>query len=346
MHRAVRTFKANFVEARFTSLIVSLLVIGMRLAMMFSLTGLPDTVYPDTGYVWQFAEGWISDPRISFVAGTLSVFVIAWLIASLNNRFSLIRTRTNLPFIVPLFLFSLHPYFLMMSPDYVGIIFILMAFFPLLKSYQQTGAQVYSFQSAVLIGLASLFQIYALFLLLLWWKGEVWMRGTHFKSFLSFVFGVLLVFWSVFAVYFFFDDVPGFLNPFLFFADLSVPAVPQLSVWQWIGTVLIFMFFILYLYFSMRTYARNKVLTLSTMQFMAWLLVFLIILQVVYWSESLFFLSLGIAFISYLIAHFYTMITSKTPVYIAYAVIVLLVLFYLIHCFSFFPPDLTTISFV
>jgi len=83
-------------------------------------------------------------------------FLIASLISSLNSRFTLIRQRSSLPFIIPLFLLSIHPWFLVMTADYIAVIFILIAFFPLLKSYQASDVNLYSFQSAILIGVASL----------------------------------------------------------------------------------------------------------------------------------------------------------------------------------------------
>ena len=46
----------------------------------------------------------------------------------MNSRFNLVRARSYLPFVAPLFLFSLHPCFLVMSGDYVAILFILFAF--------------------------------------------------------------------------------------------------------------------------------------------------------------------------------------------------------------------------
>lgn len=333
MHRAVRTFKATMVEARFLPLIVSLGVLAMR-AAMYLAHGAPTTSYADTGFLWQYVSPFFSNPDVSFVASTASVFCIAWLLSRLNNVFSLIRTRTHLPYVTPLFLFSLHPYFLAMTPDYISVILILFAFFPLLHSYQQPVAQVYSFQSSVLIGLASLFQLFSLLLLPLWWRGESSMRGIRAKSLLSSLLGIILIYLSVFSVYFLFDDIPGFVSRFLHVADASLPALPDFSMLQWGFLTAVFLLFVLIMFFSIRTYTRDKVLTLSTMQFMVFLLVFLIAFQIVYWNKTLFFLVLGIALLSCLIAYFYTITTHKTHIYAAYGVISLLIAFYFVNYFS------------
>lgn len=62
---------------------------------------------------------------------------------------------------------------------------------------------MFAFQSAVLIGIAGVFQIYALLLLPLWWWGERMVRGFKFKSFVASLIGVGLVYWLVFALFVF-----------------------------------------------------------------------------------------------------------------------------------------------
>lgn len=334
MHKAVRAFKTTIVEARFASLIVSLCVIAMRYGL-FVRHGIPERGFPDTGYIWQYIAHWFENPWISLASSTVSVFITAWLLSLINNRFSLIRTRTNLPFIVPLILFSLHPYLLGMSPDYVSVILVLYAFVPLLNSYQKSNTQLFSFRTSVIIGIAALFQVYALFMLPLWWRGEYSMRGGHFKSFLSSVFGVLLVFWSVFTVYFFFDNTDGFVAPFLHFYNVSILQLPLFTPVQWAGIIFVFLLFVLFMIFSIKTYIRDKVITLVTIQFMVFLLVFLLIFEVVYWSSTLFFFLLAMTFLSYLMAYFYTMTANKFHIYGAYLLLGLCVIFYLIHYFSF-----------
>ena len=206
MHVVVKSFRTYIVEGRFVSLVVSLVVIVMRMALFFR-----DDVflgaYRDTGHLWKYVAHWFAEPLVSLVSSTLSVFLIATLISAINNRFTLIRSRSTLPFVVPLFLLSLHPWFMVMSADYVALIFVLIAFFPLLRSYQTSNATLDSFRSAILIGVASLFQIYALLLLPLWWRGEWSMRGPQFRSFLSSLFGLSLVYVSLFSLYLMVDDM-------------------------------------------------------------------------------------------------------------------------------------------
>jgi hypothetical protein len=333
MHAVVRYFRTYVIEGRFVPLITSLAVIFMRMAL-FLKEGVPPLVYSDTGYLWQYVAHWFDDPMVSVVASTLSVFLIALLISAMNSRFTLIRSRSCLPFVAPLFLLSLHPWFLVMTADYVAVVFVLIAFFPLLKSYQTADATLYSFRSAILIGVASLFQIFALALLPLWWRGELSMRGPHVRSFLSSLFGLFLVYVSLFSLYFLVDDLPGFVHPFLSLSSFSLPQLPSFSWGEWGVVMLTGLFFILNMVLSIKTYSRDKVLTLTFMQFVVFLIIFQSLLQIVYWQETLFFLTLCIALISYLNAYFYTRTQSTAYIYLALLIVVIALFFYLSHFFG------------
>lgn len=330
MHRVVRTFKTRVVEARFASFIVSMCVVAMRYGL-FVRRGIPEITFPDTGFLWKYIGAWFQHPWVSVASSTLSVFIIAWLLSAINNRFTLIRARTNLPFIVPFIVFSIHPYFLSMSADYISIILILYAFIPLLSSYQQSNTQLFSFRISILIGLAALFQVYALLVLPLWLYGEYSMRGGHFKSFLASLFGLILVFWSAFVLYYFTNNIADFIFPFYYVSDISLLKIPPLSVYEWVLTSLTLFLFASFMVLSMRTYIRDKVITLVSIQFMIFMLIFLLLFQFVYWNNTLFLLLLSLALLSYLIAYFYTMVAKKGYIYSAYFLAVLLVVFYFIN---------------
>ncbi|MBF6597493.1 MAG: hypothetical protein ITF98_04625 [Fermentimonas sp.] len=335
MHSVVKAFRANIVEGRFTSLIVSVFVIVMRI-MLFANKGLPELSFQNSNYLWQHLSFFFSKPEISFTASTFSVFIIAWINNTINNRFSLFRTRSNLPFIYPLFFLSLHPYFLIMTSDYIAIIFILLSFFPLLKSYQKPDSYLYSFRSSILIATASLFQFFAIILIPLMWRGERTMRGPQIRSLLSSLFGVLLVYISVFSIYFILDDITGFLLPFNSLLNISLPEIPSYTIFELVMALFILMFFVLNMVFSINTYGRDKVLTLNFMRFIVFLLIFLLLLQMVYWGKTLFFLVLSITLISYLSAYFYTRNNSRNHIYLVYFMFLIMIMIYLSHYSALF----------
>ena len=330
MHYIVKAFRTNVVEGRFTSLIVSVVVIVMRI-MLFVSNGLPELSIHSNNYLWQHISLFFSKPEISFAASTISVFIIAGITTILNNRFSLLRTRSNLPFIFPLFFLSLHPYFLIMTGEYIAIIFILLSFFPLLESYQKPDSYLYSFRSSILVATASLFQVFAIILIPLLWRGEKLMRGPQIRSLLSSLFGVTLVYISVFSIYFILDDTTSFLQPLTSLTHITLPKIPSYSIIEWIIASFILLFFILNMIFSINTYGRDKVLTLTFMQFVVFLIIIFLLLQILFWSTTLFFLTLSITLISFLSAYFYTRNNSRNHIYLFYFMFLIMIMIYLSH---------------
>lgn len=332
MHPVVKSFRENFVEGRFVILLNTLLVIGMRI-LLYKNCGLPEIYNTDDNYLWKPVAHLFEDPLISLSASTISVIIISWILFSINNRYSLIRSRSNLPYTVPLFLLSLHPYLLVMTGNYIAIIIILIALTPLLESYQKPDSYLYSFRSSILIAVSSLFQIYALILIPLWWRGEKSMRGPQLNSFLASLFGVLLVYVTMFSFYFVSDNIADFLQPMHYFIAFSIPDIPDYSIFEWVAIFIVAVIFIINIILSAKEYVRDKVLTLSLMRFIVYMVVVLLLLQILFWKETLFYIILAVALLSFLSSYLYSKTTSKTNIYLAYSMLFLLILFYLSQYF-------------
>ncbi len=332
MHSVVKSFRAFFVEGRSLPLLLVLGVIIMRL-LLFHIEGLPRIVSFGDNYLWEPIADLFILPEVSLLGSTFALFLIAWILSLLNGRFNLTRSRSNLPFSTPLFLLSIHPIFLVMSGDYIALIFLLLAFFPLLESFQKPDSYLCSFRASILIAIASLFQIYALFVLPLWWIGERSMRGPQLRSFASSLFALFLVYVSIFSLYWLMDDIPRFIRPFLEFQSLSLLEIPRFSLLQWGEILFVGFFFIMNMIFSVKVYNRDKALTLSLMQFISFLIVFLLLLQMLYWLETFFFLLFSLALISFLIAYLYSRTNSRNHIFTAYGMLLLMVLFYISHLF-------------
>lgn len=159
------------------------------------------------------------------------------------------------------------------------------------------------------------------------------MRGPQLRSVTASIFGVLLVYISLFSVYFVFDDIYGFLLPFSNFATISLPVIPDYSIFEWIVFLLAVFFFIINLIISIKEYSRDKVLTVSLMQFIVYLIIILLLLQILYWQETLFYLILSVALISFVCSYFYSKTTVKTDIFLAYTMLFLIILFYLSQYF-------------
>lgn len=328
MQLIARQFRKTFVEGRFAALFFAFMAVGMR-SLLFLYKGLPADLMPGGSHLWPPIATLCQSPWLSLFCSTLFIFLISWILSLLNKRHNLLRSRTGLPFALPLFLLSLHPRFLAMSGDYVSVVFILLAFFPLLDSYQKPITYLYSFRSGVLLAFASLFQIYTLCLLPLWWMGERDMRGFKFRSFVNSLFGIFLVYISLFSVFWFTDNLPGFFEPFSWFAAFSLPELSRLSPLQGIFLSLAILYFLFSAVSTAKAYIRDKTLTLTVLRLMTVWAAVLLSLQFIYWGNSLFFLIFSMVLISFLNAYFLSKISGKTQVLIVYFFLVSMLSFYL-----------------
>ncbi|MDR0422158.1 MAG: hypothetical protein LBH72_04000 [Proteiniphilum sp.] len=331
IHSTVKSFRTTFVENRFMPPISILGIIVMRFAL-FCATDMPRPLSRGDSHLWEPLSQFFARSPVSAIASTCSVLLIALLLALISDRFNLLRTRSVLPFTTPLLLLSLHPSSLAMSGDYISIILILLALYPFLESYQNPDNRLSSFQASVLIALASLFQIRALVLIPLWWSGERLMRTLRFRAIVSSLFGVFLVYVTLFSVCCFLDDIPGFIQPFLHSFDLSLkPEIIPPSVLDAGGLLLTGLLFLSGSILSVRIYLRDRILALLTMRFTIILIITLLLLHILYRNETRFFLLLSLTLISFQNAYLYTKTTSKIHIYLAYGMVSLMLFFWLLH---------------
>lgn len=332
MNQFVRRFKRNTVESRFTPVVVALLSLLMRLGL-FLTTEVPPQKHT-TSFIWHLLAPIFANPWISFGASTFSLFIIAYTLSQLNLRFSLIRFRTALPFSTLIFLFSVHPLFLPMSPHYISILFILFAFFPLLHSYQHHSPKNFAFKTGVLIGLAATFQVYALLLLPLWWHGEIKMHGFSMKSFLALIIGSSLVFWNVAGFYFLFDGIESFVVPFTYFEKIEL-SLPSFSIAKWVGIGLLVLVSTVFLIADAKIFQRERVLTQKTLSYLILNIICGFILNFIYWRDTDFFVYFIITLTSFIVAHYYSHVNSRWQVYSFGVVFVSLLLLFVTYLIGF-----------
>ena len=334
-----RNFKSFFVESRFISLVVSITVIALRF-LMFLKKGLPDFPVNSTGFIWPYIEPiFQGNPLVSFLSSTLSVFIISYLLSELNVRYGVIRMRTAMPFYLPLILFSVHPFFLRMTPDFAALIFVLWSLFPLLASYQYHHSHRFAYQFSALIAIAGIFQIHALLLLPLWLIGLSAMGGINFRSLIASIFGVILVFWIAFVFYVFGDNISGFIDPFKGFTEIyDFTQTPGFSVPQWgfIGTVLLFLFFIIIA--DSKQITRERSFTKKVLIFSISVILLSILLQVLYLTHTFIWIYIIMAFLSIIAAHFYTNTTFRLEILSYFVILMLLTFYYSLNLFTDLSP--------
>lgn len=334
-----RSYKTYIVEGRFTAIIISIAVLAMRIAF-FMLKDLPKLTITESDFIWRYIYTYFDNPLVSFISSTICVFIIAIFVSQLNIKYGIIRTRTSLAFSMPLIVFSAHPIFYVMSPVFISIIFILWALFPMFDSHQLSHQPKFAFQSGILLSAASMFSIYSLLLIPIWWHGQNKLSSRFgFRTFLASLWGIILMYWIVFALYVFGDNLPGFASPFIALASIvDVNVLPKLTVPQWgfLSTILIF--FIVYLTIDKGKVLRDKVSTQKILSFVNTVIVFSLLFQIIYFTQTLFWFYLAIAFISIILAHYYSVINGKIETYSFFLLLFLVLVIYLVNLFTTSSP--------
>lgn len=334
-----RNFKSYFVESRFISFIVAIIIIALRL-LMFINKGLPQSSVNGANFVWPYIEVFFQqNPLISFALSTFSVFIVSYLISELNVRYGIMRVRTYMPFYIPLILFSIHPFFLTFTPSFVSLMFILGALFPLLASYQNLHSHRFAFQFGALIAIAGAFQVYALLLLPLWLIGLSVMGEINFRSIVSSVFGMILVFWIIFALFVFDDNIAGFAEPFTRFVqlyDYRQPPVFTLQQWAFISISLVFVFF--FLIADSYKVTRERSFTKKALRFATSVIIVSLLLQILYLGQTQLWIYVIAAFLSLTIAHFYTFAMVRTEILSYFLLLALFIFCYGLNFFTDLSP--------
>lgn len=334
-----RDFKAYFVESRFVSIVFSAIVILLRV-MMYLKGGLPEPVDFNYNISWNTIEQSLQAyPVLSFLGSTLSVFIISFLVSELNIRYGIIRLRTSMPFYITLLLLSIHPAFLRLTPDLLALIFILWSLFPLLATYQFQRSHRYAFQFSALLAIGSVFQIHTLLFLPLWLIGLKVLDSINLRSIFASLFGMIIVYWIVFSLYVFGDNISGFADPFIQLIQIyDFTIVPSFSVPQWgfVGTLLLLV--IIFLSADGKQIVRERSFTKKVLFFNSFVLIFAVLLQIVYFTRTLLFLYVTIALFSMIISHFYTNSIRRVQVYSFFALLSLLFLYYGINLLTDLSP--------
>lgn len=334
-----RNFKAIFVDSRFVSIVFSLIIVGLRL-LMFAKNGLPESADLKYSGLWSSIEPVLNEnPFASFLFSTLLILLISFLISELNIRFGVIRLRTSMPFYIPLLIFSVHPGFLRLTPDIVALVFVLWSLYPLFAAYQFQRPHRYAFQFSALLAIGSLFQIYTLLYLPIWLIALKALDKINFRSLFASLFGLIIVFWIVFSSYVFSDNIAGFIEPFKQLVIIyDFRYMPMFSVPQWgfIGTLILLV--AIYLIADSRQIVRERSFTKKILIFNLFVVLFSFLMQALYFTHTLFYLFVGIAFLSMVVSHFYTNSTRRAQVYSFFAIVGLLLLYYGVNLLTDFSP--------
>ena len=213
------------------------LFISVAYALLMYLKGGYYT-YPtieNTNPVWNSMTEIISEtPWVYWI--NFAVYLLgSRLVFKLNEHFGLSNSRSMLPFIFFITLFINNPALNYFSESTIILPILFFIIFTLFNSYQKDNPARYTFLAGAAIGIGAIFWIRILLYIPSLLIGLSILRCISFRSFITFILGVVSVLWCEFAYLYCFENAETFT---IQFQELKVFAIPVIT--ELLFTTLIF----------------------------------------------------------------------------------------------------------
>jgi len=229
-----RSYKKNIAEGN-GILIFSIffaVIIRIIYLLRFNIVETTGTM----GYLWEPLSPLLENPYISLATSSVFTAGLAFLAAHINTQHVLIRRKTLLPPALIILLFSCQPSFIVMSAEYISVLFFLVIALMLFSSYHSEHKQNASFKTSFVLALGSMFVPVSLVYIPILWIALTIMRCFGFKSFLASLVGIFVIYLPAFSFYLLTDNLDRFLEPFLSVNIQNLNSLPifSYSIAEWI----------------------------------------------------------------------------------------------------------------
>ena len=287
----------------------------------------------NTNFIWNNLEPLFTSNIISWATSFISLLCITTFASYLNKRFVLIKIRTSLIASFPLLLFSCHPIFFPMSPEYLSTIAVLISVGITLEAYDSPRKQVCALYVGGLLAIGSLFQLPILFYLPVFLFGLGVVKSLNIKTILAFLIGVIIIYIPLFSYYLFVGQLDLFAAPFIETIDVSnfhsLSFEPDLKSIITLLIILISILTILIQGYNSRY--NDKIKVRAYYFFLATMTTIAFISSLFTDTFALMSLFIGMACVSLLAAHLFAQTNTKWLSWYYYIILVLIFIFSLSH---------------
>lgn len=174
-------------------------------------------------------------PHTLLIINYLLVLGAGLLLLWLNQVFSIIRTKTFLPFLFyTLFITADTSAFFSLSGNLCTVISLSLVYH-LFKAYQKEKSVEEAFNIGLLLSVGSLFSTQMLLFIPMIWIGLSFMQAFSGKSFFASIVGILTPYWPAFCWFLYKKDIAGFTEPFGHLFNFDLYTVFKFEVTDWIS---------------------------------------------------------------------------------------------------------------
>jgi hypothetical protein len=223
----------------------------------------------------------LSNKVLSNIICLILSFLNAFLISQLNNRFTIIRTRTFLPVFIFLLLISTwNQTHLTISSHFALTLFIL-ALFNFFNISRDKNASEQAFMASLLISASSLLINQFIFLIPVCWIGLIFFQSLSLRTFLASVFGTIAP-WLIFlAISYFINPTINFVDFFPFNTNYQID-LPVFKINELVYAATMTLISIISIFGMYSISNRDATSTRNKLNFLVFLLVSLIIFSVIF----------------------------------------------------------------
>lgn len=262
--------------------------------------------YDNNTFVTFFHKVFIPNTLLSNFIAIAFTLLNAFLIAQINNRFTIIRSRTFLPIFIFLLLMCSWNETHLVNGSHMALTIFIFSLFYILSMFHNRKATEQAFMGSFLISLSSLFINPLIFIIPVFWIGFILLQSISIRTLIASIIGAItpwiLVIVGQFLQYGKIDFLKLFILNVNFDFDLYSFTLVNL-----IYIAVMSIIFIICLVGMFSNYNHDAIHTRNKINFFVLLIVFIIILSLVF--DNLFgsFLPFIALLFSFLVSHPFTL---------------------------------------
>lgn len=179
--------------------------------------------------LWRHIPDWATSGWTSAGVGFAFSLLAVYLMAELNNKFVLLRISSRMLSSTLATLLATCTFIHCFQPGHIILVLTLLAYFPLLASYQRTDSMPMIFIAYLAMGTASLFFPKLLLATPSLWIAQVVLRSFTIRTLCASILGTVLPYWFLFGLAYITDNFESVSAQFL--SDIRFTH-PDYSAWK------------------------------------------------------------------------------------------------------------------
>ena len=248
----------------------------------------------------------LSNHILSNILGVVITLLNAFLIAQLNNKFTIIRTRSFLPVFIFMVLIASWPSIHMVLCAHLALTFFIMSLFVFFEMYRDRNASEQAFLGSLLIATASLLIEPFILFIPVCWIGFMRFYSFSLRTFLASVFGALVPWVLYLAMRIYFQPDLQWLNTLAtdFYIGVPIIELPLNEIIYMASAAVIILIGLAGLFSNLHSDAIH---TRAKLNFLLFLLIAAFIFSMIFIYQFLVFLPVIALCYALLISHPFTL---------------------------------------